>query len=322
MKVESSVIQNKFLRVQTLNYGASLFEVYHKKKKINLILNLGSKKNYQSKHPSVGSTCGRYAGRISNSKFKIGNKKFILNSNEGKNILHGGKIGFSSHPWKKINHSKNKIVYQLHSKDSDQGFPGDLIVNCIYQIRSSFLIIKYEYKSNKSTHVNLTNHSYWNLDKNKKNMIFNHELKLNSYKYLQINKNLIPTGRFKNVKKSVYDFLHFENIGKKLDYFKNKKLNIKFKGFDNTFVVKKTSRNLVATLKNKNSNIQVDFFSKLPGVQVYSAQNLNYKKKLLPYQGICLETQYFPDTPNKKNFPTTLIKPYKRYTCFTKIKIT
>ena len=79
MKVESSTIQNKHLRVQTLNYGASLFEVYHKKKKINLILNLGSKKNYRYKHPSVGSTCGRYAGRISNSKLKIGNKKFILN---------------------------------------------------------------------------------------------------------------------------------------------------------------------------------------------------------------------------------------------------
>ena len=78
MKVESSTIQNKYLRVQTLNYGASLFEVYHKKKKINLILNLGSKQNYRYKHPSVGSTCGRYAGRISNAKFKIGNKKYNL----------------------------------------------------------------------------------------------------------------------------------------------------------------------------------------------------------------------------------------------------
>ena len=321
MKVESSIIQNKFLRVQTLNYGASLFEVYHKKKKINLILNLGSKENYRYKHPSVGSTCGRYAGRISYSKFKIGNKKFNLNANEGKNTLHGGKIGFSNLPWKKLDQKKDKIVYQLNSNDGDQGFPGDLMVNCIYQLRNNFLIIKYEYKSNKSTHVNLTNHSYWNLEKNKKNMIFNHELKLNSCKYLQINKNLIPTGRLKNVKKTIYNFLHFENIGRKLNYFKNKKLNIKFKGFDNTFVVKKNNRNFVATLKNNKSKIQVDFFSNLPGVQVYSAQNLNYKKKLFPYQGICLETQYFPDAPNKKNFPTTLIKPNKRYTCFTKIKI-
>ncbi len=318
MKVESSIIQNKFLRVQTLNYGASLFEVYHKKKKINLILNLGSKKNYKYKHPSVGSTCGRYAGRISNSKFKIGNKKFILNANEGKNILHGGKVGFSILPWKKLSQKKDKIVYQLYSADNDQGFPGNLVVNCTYQLKNKFLIIKYEYKSNKITHVNLTNHSYWNLEKNKKKKIYNHELKLNSSKYLQVNKNLIPTGKLKNVKKTIYDFFNFENIGKKLEYFKNNK---KFKGFDTTFVIKKNTRNLVGTLKNTTTNIQVDFFSNLPGVQFYSAQNLNYKKKIFPFQGICLETQYYPDTPNKKNFPSTLIKPNKRYTCFTKIKI-
>ena len=95
MKVESSIIQNKYLRVQTLNYGASLYEVFHKSKKINLILNLGSKKNYRFKHPSVGSTCGRYAGRISNSKFQISKEKYILSTNEGKNTLHGGKTGFS-----------------------------------------------------------------------------------------------------------------------------------------------------------------------------------------------------------------------------------
>ena len=79
MKVERSIIQNKYLRVRTLNYGASLFEVFHKDKKINLILNLGSKENYRFKHPSVGSTCGRYAGRISNSKFKIVKEQYNLN---------------------------------------------------------------------------------------------------------------------------------------------------------------------------------------------------------------------------------------------------
>ena len=321
MKVESSIIQNKFLRVQTLNYGASLFEVFHKDKKINLILNLGSKKNYRYKHACVGSTCGRYAGRISNSKFRIAKKQYILNSNEGNNTLHGGKVGFSKLPWIKLKQTKDQIVYQIHSVDNDQGFPGNLIVNCTYQLKNKFLIIKYEYKSNKKTHVNLTNHSYWNLEKIKKNMIYNHELKLNSNKYLQIDKDLIPTGKTKRVKNSIYDFLKFQNLGKKLNVFKNKKIDLKHKGFDTTYIVKKNSRNFVGSLKNKNSNIQVNFFSNLPGVQLYSAQNLNYKKKLFPYHGICLETQYFPDTPNRKNFPSTLIKANKRYTCFTKIKI-
>ena len=321
MKVESSIIQNKFLRVQTLNYGASLFEVFHKDQKINLILNLGSKKKYRYKHAYVGSTCGRYAGRISNSKFRIAKKQYILNSNEGNNTLHGGKVGFSKLPWIKLKQTKDQIVYQIHSVDNDQGFPGNLIVNCTYQLKNKFLIIKYEYKSNKKTHVNLTNHSYWNLEKIKKNMIYNHELKLNSNRYLQIDKDLIPTGKAKKVKNSIYDFLKFQNLGKKLNFFKNKKTDLKHKGFDTTYIVKKNSRNFVGSLKNKNSNIQVNFFSNLPGVQLYSAQNLNYKRKLFPYHGICLETQYFPDTPNKKNFPSTLIKANKRYTCFTKIKI-
>ena len=321
MKVESSIIQNKFLRVQTLNYGASLFEVFHKDKKINLILNLGSKKNYRYKHASVGSTCGRYAGRISNSKFRIAKKQYILNSNEGNNTLHGGKVGFSKLPWIKLKQTKDQIAYQIHSVDNDQGFPGNLIVNCTYQLKDNFLIIKYEYKSNKKTHVNLTNHSYWNLEKIKKNKIYNHELKLNSNKYLQIDKDLIPTGKTNRVKNSIYDFLKFQNLGKKLNFFKNKKIDLKHKGFDITYIVKKNSRNFVGSLKNKNSNIQVNFFSNLPGVQLDSAQNLNYKKKLFPYHGICLETQYFPDSPNKKNFPSTLIKANKRYTCFTKIKI-
>ena len=181
--------------------------------------------------------------------------------------------------------------------------------------------IKYEYISDKKTHVNLTNHSYWNLEKNKKNMIYNHDLKLNSNKYLQVNKNLIPTGNFKSVKKSIFDFLKFQNIGKKLSFFKNKKIETKHKGFDTTYIVKKNSRNFIGSLKNDKSQIQVDFFSNLPSVQLYSAQNLDYKKKLFPYQGICLETQYFPDAPNKKNFPSTLIKANKRYTCLTKIRI-
>ena len=321
MKVVNSIIENKFLRINTLNYGASLYEVYHKRKKINLILNLGSKNNYKYKNASVGATCGRYAGRISNSTFNIFDKKLILSKNDGKNTLHGGKKGFAILPWKKIKKTKNIISYQLISKDSDQGFPGNLIINCTYQLKNNFLIIKYDYKSDKATHVNLTNHSYWNLEKNNKNKIFDHEVRINSKKYLEINDNLIPTGKYKNIKNTIYDFSKFTKIRQRLNFLINRKVHQKMKGFDTTYVVQKNLKNYVASLKNSKTKIKIDFFSNLPGLQLYSAQNLNYKKKLLPYQGICLETQYFPDTPNKKNFPSTLIKPNKNYKCFTKIVI-
>ena len=321
MKVVNSIIENKFLRINTLNYGASLYEVYHKRKKINLILNLGSKNNYKYKNASVGATCGRYAGRISNSTFNIFDKKLILSKNDGKNTLHGGKKGFAILPWKKIKKTKNIISYKLISKDSDQGFPGNLIINCTYQLKNNFLIIKYDYKSDKATHVNLTNHSYWNLEKNNKNKIFDHEVRINSKKYLEINNNLIPTGKYKNIKNTIYDFSKFTKIRQRLNFLINRKVHQKMKGFDTTYVVQKNLKNYVASLKNSKTKIKIDFFSNLPGLQLYSAQNLNYKKKLLPYQGICLETQYFPDTPNKKNFPSTLIKPNKNYKCFTKIVV-
>ena len=110
MKVQSSTIENKYLRVKSINIGACLYEVYDKQKKINLILNLGPTKNYGRKNFYVGATCGRYAGRISNSKFNIQNKIYKLDGNEGKNTLHGGKIGFNQLEWKIHHHSKNKIT--------------------------------------------------------------------------------------------------------------------------------------------------------------------------------------------------------------------
>ena len=143
MKVQSSTIENKYLRVKSINIGACLYEVYDKKKKINLILNLGLTKNYSSKNLYVGATCGRYAGRISNSKFNIKNKIYKLSGNEGKNTLHGGKKGFDRLEWKINHHSKNKIIYQLLSKNLDQGFPGDLNAECIFEIKNKSFFIKY-----------------------------------------------------------------------------------------------------------------------------------------------------------------------------------
>ena len=255
MKVLTSEIQNKYLRVKTVNYGSSLYEVYHKLKKINLILNLGSKENYRFNNFYVGATCGRYAGRIANSRFYIGRDKFVLNQNNGKYTLHGGSKGFATVPWKKIKQTKDKIVYQIKSKDLDQGFPGNLLVNCTYQLNKRYLFIKYEYRSDKYTHVNLTNHSYWNLGKNKKDKIFDHQLVLNSKKYLETNKYLIPTGKIKNVNKNRYDFSTFESLKKKLfTPIKNKKRQ-KLSGLDTTFIIKKSYNNYIGSLKNIITNL-------------------------------------------------------------------
>ena len=326
MKVNISKIENRYLRIKSLNVGASLYEVYNKKRKVNLILNLGSKDNYKSKNFYVGATCGRFAGTISNSKFYIGNKKFKLSSNEGKNLLHGGKKGFDRLIWEKIEHLKQKIIYQIVSPHMDQGFPGKLIARCIFELKNNNLIIKYKYHTDQLTHVNLTNHSYWNLNLNKNKNIFNHDLKINSDRYLKVNKYLIPTGKIKNVNKSINDFKKYSNIGKKIKLNSQKGIKklsktINQAGFDLTYIKNKKPKNFVASLVNRESKIKLDIFSNLPGVQLYTSQSLRYKKKLFPYQGVCLETQFFPESPNIKKFPSTLIKPKKIYKYFTKFKI-
>ena len=137
---------------------------------------------------------------------------------------------------------------------------------------------------------------------------------------------MIPTGKIKRTKKTINDFNYYENLGEKIKLITSntiKKISntINQSGFDLTFCVNKNHNNFVASLKNDYSKIKLNIYSSLPGVQLYTSQSLKYKKKLFPYQGICLETQYYPDTPNRKKFPSTLIKPNKLYKHFTKIKV-
>mgnify|MGYP001200122714 CR=1 FL=1 len=312
MRIKKHTIQNKHLRISTLNIGASLFEVILKPKKHNLILNLGSISNYKLKHQYIGSTCGRFANRIYNSQFKINGKKYYLSKNDGHNTLHGGKRGFDKKLWNIIDYSKTHIIYQLVSEDLDQGFPGNLKVNCEYRIDKNKLACKYYYISDKYTHVNLTNHCYWNLNKNKKNKIFNHDLKINANYYLPVNKNNIPFGYKKSVKSTRFDFTSSHNIG--LKTFEGKK------SYDINFITGTGKLHSVATLINKNEKIKIILKSNQPGLQFYTGHKLNRKKNpklFFPYQGVCLETQYFPNTPNEKSFPSTLVLPNKKYVKLT-----
>ena len=138
-------------------------------------------------------------------------------------------------------------------------------------------------------------------------------MKIISDYYLPVNKFNIPTGKKNNVEKSYFNFNRFSNIGKKLLLKKN--------GFDINYITKKRKDNLTAILANKNSGISLGFYSNQPGLQFYTGHKLKFKNLLYPYQGLCLENQHFPNTPNEKKFPSTLILPYKKYKYFTKIKL-
>tara|TARA_B100001250_G_scaffold381503_1_gene373877 strand:- start:141 stop:1097 length:957 start_codon:yes stop_codon:yes gene_type:complete len=310
LNIKSSIIENKYLKIKTLNIGASLYEVNFNKQ--NLILNLGSIKNYKTKHPFVGSTCGRYANRISKGQFFIKGIKYKLIRNENSNTIHGGKKGFDKIIWKIQEHSKEKIVYSLKSKHLDQGFPGNLRVFCEYMLKKNELVLSYYFKSDKYTYVNLTNHSYWNFNRKKKIKIFNHDLKINSSYYLPVNNQNIPLGNKKKVFNNDYDFRKFSNLGNKTSYGN--------KPYDINYITGIKKKHFVACLISRTSKVKMKIFSNQPGLQLYTGHKLNFKskqKKLSNFQGVCLETQHFPNSPNQKNFPSTLVLPNKNYKLFT-----
>ena len=304
--IKSHTLENQFLKIKTINIGASLYEVIDKRKKINLILNLGNFKNYLKNKPYLGATCGRFANRIKNGQFKINSKTYKLSKNEGRNILHGGHQGFDSKVWKIKAQTSNSITYEYLSPHLEEGFPGNLKVQCKYQIHKNSLKIIFSAQSDQKSHVNLVNHAYWNLNK-LKTTIFDHFLLINANSYLKNDSSNIPTGEYKNVNKTPYDFRQFRHIGQQIE--------LNRKAFDENFVLNKRQK-FAACLWSPHSGILLSIKTNQPGIQFYSGQYLRHKsskKTLSPFQGLCLETQAFPNSPNNKKFPSSLVLPKKKY---------
>ena len=215
------------------NYSRDVNEVIDKRKKINLILNLGNFKNYLKNKPYLGSTCGRFANRIKNGQFKIDSKTYQLSKNEGRNILHGGCQGFDSKIWKIKRQNSNSITYEYLSPHLEEGFPGNLKVQCKYQIHKNSFKIIFSAQSDQKSHVNLVNHAYWNLNKSK-TTIFDHFLLINANSYLKNDSSNIPTGEYKKVNKTPYDFRQFRHIGQQIE--------LNRRAFDENFVLNKKQK--------------------------------------------------------------------------------
>ncbi len=280
----------------------------------NVVLGLEKEEEYLSeeyleKRVYLGSTVGRYAGRISNKSFSINGERFLLHHDENNVHLHGGKIGFDKKIWKVKEIEKNnkhpyKVTFSYNSKHLEEGYPGNVKINAIFHLTDdNDLHIVYTAVSDKHTHINITNHNYYNL--NGENSILNHKLQLECNKYLEVDDNLIPTG----------ETLFVDNT--KFDYNKLKKINENgFSGLDDTFIFKKDSQKV--TLISEFTGIKMAVATNQPAVVVYTPLNLNFlsfskNAKYLEYPAICFEAQKYPDSPNNPNFPSTLVKPNEEY---------
>jgi aldose 1-epimerase len=313
--------------VTITNYGGIVTSFLAKDKNdsvASIVVGFNSIEPYLQSHPYFGSIIGRYGNRIGAGKFSIGNKNYTLATNNGANHLHGGVVGFDKVIWTAapVVDSLPSLKLSYLSKDGEEGYPGNLQVTVTYTLtEEDGLKIQYEATTDQATPVNLTNHSYFNLTGDTKEPIFNHQLQLNADAYTPVDNGLIPTGEIRQVAGTPFDFRSPMPIGSRIDSVPG--------GYDHNYVLNNTDGSLrkIAHLADPVSGRFLEVWTTEPGVQFYSGNFLDGKfsnhtgTPVQLHTALCLETQHFPDSPNKKEFPSTILEPGKKYYTETVYKV-
>ncbi len=305
--------------VQMTDYGAIIVSINvpdSEGKLANVNAGFDNLDEYLKGHPMFGATVGRFANRIAKGRFSIGSDEYKLFVNNGPNHLHGGKVGFDKKLWKVQeagDQTADSLKFELFSPDGDEGYPGNLHVYATYiWDNDSRLSIHFEATTDSDTHVNLTNHAYFNLSGIGSGSIGKHELQLHCEKYLDVDSGLIPTGKLNPVKGTPLDFTSPKAIG--LQIAELKATN----GYDHCFVVDGEPGTLraAATVVDPVSKRAMEVMTTQPGIQLYTGNHLGGNDRsagLKSHEAFCLETQHYPDSPNRPEFPSSLLIPGQRY---------
>jgi len=305
------------IEAKVLTYGATLTTVKtpdREGKFESVTLYLDSFDDYLKGHPLFGSVVGRFANRIAGAQFTIDGTVYKVTPNAGANHIHGGREGFQNVLWdtEPLRAKDGVGVVLRHiSPDGHEGYPGKLDVTVTYKLTDdNALSIEYAATTDKPTVINLTNHAYWNLAGAGAGDVLNHVLMLNADRYLPSDQQKIPLGDLKDVKGTPMDFTKPEPIGSRIS-------QVEDENYDHCYVINKKpgeELSLAARVVEPKSGRVMEVFTTQPGVQLYTAKGLNSKLKTSrfaygPYHGLCLETQHYPDSPNKPGFPSTVLRP-------------
>ncbi|MEN8139215.1 MAG: aldose epimerase family protein [Bacteroidota bacterium] len=266
-----------------------------------------------------GALIGRYGNRIAKGKFSIDGQEYTLATNNGVNALHGGLIGYNDVVFD-AKQEGNKLVLKHTDPDMHEGYPGNLDVTVTYELtEANELKITYDAETDKPTIVNLTSHSFFNLHGAGNGTINDHVLMINADRYTPIDNTLIPTGELAEVKGTPFDFTVAKEIGKEVNA--DDQILKNGNGYDHNFVLNGENgvMKLAAKVVEPKSGRVMEIFTTEPGLQFYGGNFLDGSdvgkggKKYEFRTAFCLETQHYPDSPNQKDFPTTILRPGDKY---------
>ena len=313
-----TLINKSGMLAKITNYGGTIISLMvpdKNNKFADVVLGFDNLDGYIKDNPFFGCLVGRYANRIANGKFRIDGVEYNLAINNGPNSLHGGTKGFDKVIWQGqelMSKEGPALKLTYTSKDGEEGYPGNLKCSVIYTLTNkNELKIDYFAVTDKTTVINLTNHSYFNLKGHDAPDMLEQLLYINADSYTVADENLIPTGKIETVKDTPLDFTCEMPIGSRIE---------EAGGYDHNYIINNPDGKLTlaARVIEPESGRIMETLTTQPGVQLYTANFLNgshkgksavYKK----YAGFCLETQHYPDSPNKPMFPSTILKPGQIY---------
>ncbi len=301
------------IEVDVLDFGASVYAVRLQTKKgvKDVALHFPTIEGYIQSGAYCGATVGRVANRIGGASFSLNGKTYALSANEGRNQLHGGKVGFSYRFWN-AEIDGNVLKMTLESEDGDQGYPHNVTMTVEYELVHGALEIRFSAISDGDTAWAPTNHTYFNLNGEGGDDILATKLLVNAEYYTILDSEHIPTGEVAPVKGSPFDFTEYKEIGKEIDA-DDEQLRFS-KGYDCNFILK---GELAAVAKSEQSGIQLSVYTDMPGLQFYSGNYLEGMGKTRAYHpryAFCLEPQYVPNAVNLPRFQAPLLKKGEKRT--------
>ena len=286
------------IAIEIIEYGGIITKIITPDKNgnpANIVIGKDTVYEYEKDESYFGAICGRTGGRITNAQFTLDNQVYKLSKNDGSSHLHGGKTGFNKVIWKGEIQDENSVAFRYTSPDGEEGYPGELITTVTYTLESNALIIDYRATSDKTTIVNLTNHSYFNLSGDFNQTILDHHLKIPASKVCELNPDLTPTGKLLDVGGTPFDFTEGKLIAEAVENM----------GIDNPFLFDSAEDTI---LYHSQTGRRMTITTDAPGIVIYTGNFLQNK-----HTALCLETQGLPDAINHPNFPPVVLKAGDTY---------